>query len=232
VTEGDGANRVRGPATGQAATPATFRLDGLMLLSNDPANPLHVEGITLVFDDLGVEVSTAGDAPRVLPWSSLTTHVVEAWNGEVTPEWWVDPELNRTDDVLDPDQVVTDTDATNRPLPHVESGALISLQTPFATYRFLVPGGRAADLAPQVAALALDHQGPAGAPSVTTVVAGSPTAPPPGLTWPKIQPILVIALVVFLVTVAVLIVLQSAGTIHLPFLGGANSGAVAQLRTR
>ncbi len=232
MIDGDGASRVTSPIAGQAATPATFRLDGLMLLSNDPANPLHVDGITLVFDDLGVEVSTAGDAPRVLPWSSLTTHVVEPWSGEVTPEWWVDPELNRTDDVLDPDQVVTDTEATNRPLPHVASGALISLQTPFATYRFLVPGGHAADLAPQVAALALDHQGPSGAPSVTTVVTGTPTEPPSGLTWTKVQRVLVVVLVVFLLTVAVLIVLQSAGTVHLPFLGGANPGGVERLRTR
>ena len=37
---------------------------------------------------------------------------------------------------------------------------------------------------------------------------------------------------VFLVAAVVLILLQSAGAIHLPFLGGANPGTVGLLRTR
>jgi hypothetical protein len=218
---------------GGGAPPPSFRLDGLLLLSNDATNPLHLEGISLVVDEQGVQVSTATDRPRVLPWSSLSTHLVEPWTGEVTPEWWVDPGLNRTEDPYQ-DVEVTDPEATNRALPHLEAGALISLRTPFATYRFLLPGGDAAELGPQMAALALDHQGPSGVPTVTTVVA-SPLAPaaeaPTGLTWRQVQPVLVVLLIVFLVTAVVLILLQSAGTIHLPFLGGANPGTVAPLRT-
>jgi hypothetical protein len=233
VVDEDGATDGAGaPAIG----PAPFRLDNLLLLSNDRSAPLHVEGITLVFDAQGVEVSAAGDPPRVLPWSSLSTHVVEPWSGEVTPEWWVDPELNRTDEGLEDspdDGEVIDPDATNRAFPRTEPGALISLRTPFATYRFLVPGGHAEELSPKVAELALSHQGPTGAPSVTTVLTGPNAhrgqAGVTGVTWRTVQPILVVFLVVFLVTVVVLILLQSAGTIHLPFLGGANPGSVGRV---
>ena len=236
MVEADKSNSGAPSATPDAPAPPTaFRLDGLLLLSNDAATPLHLEGITLLFDEQGVQVSTASDRPRVLPWSSLTTHLVEPWSGEVTPEWWIDPELNRVEDEY-ADEAVTDPDATNRPLPHVQAGALISLRTPFATYRFLLPGGDAAVLGPQMAALALDHQGPSGAPAVTTVVA-SPLAraggeAPNGLTWRQVQPVLVVLLVVFLVTAVILILLQSAGDIHLPVLGGANPGTVGLLRTR
>jgi len=230
--EGDEVSAEAAPSTDSPSSPGSFRLDDLLLLSNDPAQPQHVGGITLVFDEDGVQVSTAGDAPRVLPWSSLSTHVVEQWSGEVTPEWWIDPELNRTEDDLDPDDEVVDPNATNRPLPSIEPGALISLQTPFATYRFLLPGGDAAVLGPQVAALTLGHQGPSGAPSVTTVVQGAPAVAPAGVTWQKVQPFLVVALVIFLVVSVILILLQSAGVIHLPFLGGANPGIVSPLRIR
>lgn len=225
-----------GGAPGNPSPPPTaFRLDGLLLLGSDGANPLQLDGITLVFDEHGVQVSTAADRPRVLPWVSLTTHLVEPWNGEVTPEWWVDPELHREEDDPAP-TVVIDPDATNRPLPHLQDGALISLRTPFATYRFLLPGGDAATLGPRIAALAVDHQGPTGAPAVTTVVA-SPLAVPRDdvagrITWRQVQPVLVVLLVVFLVVSVILILLQSAGTIHLPFLGGANPGTIGPLRTR
>jgi hypothetical protein len=45
--------------------------------------------------------------------------------------------------------------------------------------------------------------------------------------WPKIQPFLVVALIVFLAVAVTLILLQSAGVIHLPYLGGVGSGVIA-----
>jgi hypothetical protein len=222
------------PVPGKATEP--FRLDGLVLLSNDSGVPFQVGGITLVFDDRGVEVSTAGDEPRTLPWSSLSTHLVEPWTGQVTPEWWVDPELNRRnwEPGDDSTPVVIDPEATNRAFPQTEPGALISLRTPYATYRFLAPGGRADTLAPKMAELALSHQGPAGAPSATTVASGRTAAvatsqpqDASATTWHKVQPVLVVLLVVFLAVAVTLILLQSAGTIHLPFLGGANPGILS-----
>lgn len=187
-----------------------------------------VPGVSLTFDVDGVAVSTTGDPSRTLPWASLSDHAVEPWTGTLIPEWWVDPELgspgqSRSDDVIDPE-------AGLRIVPHTEPGALISLQTPFATYRFLVPGGRAEELAPKVADLTYSHQGPAGAPSATTVRARLGTdvvgPPPEGTTWRRAQPILVVLLAILVTTVAVLIVLQSAGTIHLPYLGGTNPALV------
>jgi hypothetical protein len=47
-----------------------------------------------------------------------------------------------------------------------------------------------------------------------------------------VQPYLVVALVVFIGAAVTLILLQSAGAIHLPFLGGANPGSLGPLRTR
>ena len=77
---------------------------------------------------------------------------------------------------------------------------------------------------------ALHHQGPSDSSSTATVFAGrSPDKAgrrAQGLTWLGVRPALTIVLVAFLLTAAILIVLQSAGTIHIPFLGGANSGTV------
>ena len=50
--------------------------------------------------------------------------------------------------------------------------------------------------------------------------------------WSKIQPYLVVLLIVFIATSVTLILLQSSGAIHLPFLGGANSGSLERLVLR
>jgi hypothetical protein len=219
---------------------APFQLEGLVLLSSDGSAPLQVDGITLTFDDEGVGViHSPEEQSRLLPWSSLIAHVIEPWSGGITPEWWVDPELNRTGEGVGDDDEIIDPDATDRSRPHTGSGALISLRTMFATYRFLLPGGDADQLRPGVAAFAFGHQGLAGSSSTTTVfahpspgeggrgAAGGTT----GLTWVKIRPVLTVLLILVLLTMAILIVLQSAGSIHIPFLGGANSGTVGELRT-
>ena len=62
-------------------------------------------------------------------------------------------------------------------------------------------------------------------------------APPRGasrqrdFSWAKVQPFLVVALIVFLAAAVTIILLQSAGAIHLPYLGGVGSGVVAGFRT-
>jgi hypothetical protein len=244
VAEGE-QSRVRGGAAPPAPTapaapvPLPFQLDGLLLLDAAGNDPVTID--RLIFDDDGVGVIRHhGESPRVLPWSSMTTHVVEPWAGGFIPEWWVDPELNRSDPPAVRAGVVTDPDATSRSLPHAEPGALIGIQTATGTYRFLLPGGDPTELSGRVAALAVSHQGPAGASSVTTVVGsdrrsrrgrGSPTGESAS-AWSKVQPYLVVALVVFIGAAVTLILLQSAGAIHLPFLGGANPGSLGPLRTR
>ena len=82
------------------------------------------------------------------------------------------------------------------PAPRVTAGALIGIQTPYGTYRFLYPGGDPADLSRQVTAFAVRHQGPAAASSVTRVVAWgqdverrqSRASRPRPTGWTRVQP--------------------------------------------
>ncbi len=217
--------------------PEPFALDGLVLLSGDGNAPEPVDGIRLTFDDQGVGVvHSPEEPPRLLPWPSLIAHSVEPWSGGVTPEWWVDPELNRTGEGIGDDHDVIDPVATKRSSSVTRDGALISLRTVVATYRFLLPDGNVDELRPRVGAFALRHQGGSGSSSTATVFAGRAPGPggrpSSGLTWIRVRPALTVVLIAFLLTAAILIVLQSAGTIHIPFLGGANSGTVDPGRLR
>ena len=228
-------------SVGSPTTPAPvpFRLDGLLLLDSAGNDPVAIDALTFGDEGIGV-VRSPGELPRVLPWSSVANHVVEPWAGGIIPEWWVDPELNRTQAPAERSSVVTDPGATNRALPHVEAGALIAVQTPYGTYRFLLPRGDPKVLSRRITALAIRHQGPSGASSVTTVVGPEPRdrrhrrsgAMAPSSSWSKAQPYLVVALILFIGAAVTLILLQSAGTIHLPLLGGSNPGTVGVVRIR
>jgi len=231
-----------GPSPSAAPAPEApepFIVHGLLLLESDGNDPVDIDSLTFTDDGIGV-IRTRGEQARVLPWTSVAAHVIEAWGGGVIPEWWVDPELNRRSVSNGPTGSVIDPGATNRALPHSESGALIGIKTQFGTYRFLLPGGDARELARRVAAFAVRNQGPAGASSVTRVVAWGLDAerrkvkrrPKRTVTWSNVQPFLVVALIVFIATAVTLVLLQSAGTIHLPFLGGPGPATVGLLRTR
>jgi hypothetical protein len=228
---GSGSNGHAAPA---GTPPDQFRLENLLLLDADDTDAVPIDSVTFAEGGVGV-VSARGERPRVLPWSSVLSHVVEPWSGGVIPEWWVDPELNRRGPAPVPASSVTDSAATNRPQAgDRESGALIGIQTPTQTYRFLIPGGDVREISRLVTAFALRYQGPDGASSVTRVVRWGQDAerrsePRPqkhGVTWADVQPFLVVALIVFLCAAVTVILLQSAGTIHLPYLGGYGSGAI------
>ena len=216
-----------------------FILVDLLLLEPDDSETVGIDVVT--FSDAGIGViRSRGERPRVLPWSSVITHVVEPWSGGVIPEWWVDPELNRRRPDAGPVAAVTDPRATSRARPGREPGALIGIKTPSQTYRFLLPGGDARDIARKVAAFTVRFQGPTGASSVTRVVRWGqdaerrrvPRTPKKEMSWAKVQPFLVVALIVFLAASVTVILLQSAGAIHLPFLGGVGSGSMGPLRIR
>lgn len=219
--------------------PIPFSLSGLVLLDGVDDDPVDIDSLTFADAGIGV-VRTKGEPPRILPWSSVTSHMVEAWAGGIVPEWWVDPELNRNGDSAQAAGAVIDPGATNRPQPQAEPGALIGIRTNFGTYRFLLPGGDAREISRRITGFAVRNQGPGGASSVTRVVAWGvdierrkvKRRPPRKVTWSKLQPIMVVVLVLFLATAAALILLQSAGTIHLPFLGGPAPGTVLPLRIR
>ncbi len=112
------------------------------------------------------------------------------------------------------------------------AGALISIQTPTGTYRFLQIAGDPGDLSHRIAALAVRHQGPAGVSTVTRMATGEPTGSrqrrdrPP---WSRLEPYLVVALVVVVLVAVTVILLQTAGMVHLPLLGGTGPGSLGRI---
>ena len=248
--------RLRREVLPAPSDPPTSRDQPLLALA--PARPLRLENLYLldpvanettpieaiVFNDEGIGViEHRGQPARVLPWSSVSAQVVEEWSGGVVPEWWVDPELDRDqtpEGPGGPGPTVTDPDARVRAWPSNEPGSLIGIQTPTGTYRFLLPGTDPVRLSDRINAVAGPHRGPSAIAAVQKVPEERPSRRrsrgpvEERSTWSKIQPYLVALLIVFIATSVTLILLQSAGVIHLPFLGGANSGSVGQpmLRSR
>jgi len=212
-----------------------FRLESLYLL--DPIANETVPIDAIVFSDEGIGVvEHHGHPARVLPWASVSAHVVEDWSGGVVPEWWVDPELDRDEAGDASGDTVTDPDARARAWPLTEPGALIGIQTPTGTYRFLLPGTDPHRLAGRINSIAVRHRGPSSLAPVTPATRQRPArrrrATEQRSMWSKIQPYLVVLLIVFIATSVTLILLQSSGAIHLPFLGGANSGSLERLVLR
>ncbi len=114
-------------------------------------------------------------------------------------------------------------DGPDDQLPHVEAGALIDIQTPSGTFRFLLPRADPATVAERITAIAIRHRGAAGASSVTTALGARRYGRRSGRAatgWERVRPLFVIILVVVIATAVTLILLQSAGAVHLPFLGG------------
>lgn len=226
--------------------PRPLTVTGLLLLDPHGHDPTAVESIT--FDDGGIGVvRSRGEAPRVLPWAALVAHAVEPWAGGVIPGWWVEPDTsggvgNEASGAVGTDAsgaVGTDTSGADpvgallagsrtatRRLPHAEAGAMISIQTRSGTYRFLRSGGDPSDLAPRIAEFAVRHRGPAGVSTVTTVAAHR-RGPRSG--WARVRPWLVVLLAVVLAAAVTVILLQSAGVIHLPFLGSDGSAGIGAL---
>ncbi len=222
-----------GPGLPSGPGPRPLTVTGLLLLDPHGHDPTPVESIT--FDDGGIGVvRSRGQAARVLPWAAVVTHAVEPWAAGVIPGWLVEPEASRAGRV-EPSgadavgALLADPRTTGRPLPHAEAGAMISIQTRTGTYRFLRSGGDPTELAARIAEFAVRHRGSEGVSTVTTV-AGGRRGPRSG--WDRIRPWLVVLLVMVVVTAVTVILLQSAGTIHLPFLGGGGSAGTGGVLDR
>jgi hypothetical protein len=124
-------------------------------------------------------------------------------------------------------------DGADDQLPHVEAGALIDIQTPSGTFRFLLPRADPATVAERITAIAIHHRGAAGASSVTTALGvrrRGRRSGRPATGWERVRPILVIVLIVVIASAVTLILLQSTGAVHLPFLGG--TGGASAIDTR
>jgi len=218
----------REPDSGPGPKPVT--VTGLLLLDPRGYDPTPVD--TVVVDDQGIGVlRQRGDAPRVLPWDSVLNHAVEPWAGGVLPEWWGEPSEYAVPgpapvpDLADAEPA--DLLTAHRHRPYAEAGALISVQTRTGTYRFLRSGGDPVDLAARIGAFAVRHQGPSGLSTVTTV---APARLRRGYGarsgWARVRPYLAVLLVAFALAAITLILLQSAGVVHLPFLGGGPSSGL------
>jgi hypothetical protein len=219
--------------------PVPFRLEHLILIGATGTEPVPISAMTFGHDGIGV-IRYSGELPRVLPWTSVTAHAVESWQGGAIPEWWVDPELNRDQTTDLPTDLVLDPGATSRPHLQSESGALIVIQTPTGIYRFIHPGGDARSLAARVTAFAVRYQGPGAVSTATRAVAWghdverrkTERLPEKPARWVRMRPYLAVLLVLFVATAIALILLQSAGVVHLPFLGGSSSTGSLPVRTR
>ena len=234
VAEGDqfdtqGAAVVGQPHTDSPAPPS-IRLAGLVMLDSAATEPVVIEAMFFADDGVGV-IHNRGDRPRILPWSALSAHAVEKWVGGEIPANWL---LQSPEDEAREPWLVPHPVPPPAPTPRVGAGALIGIQTPYGTYRFLYPGGDPSELSRRVTAFAVRHQGPEAASTVTRVVSWGQDVErrqtvrgaPKRAGWPRVQPYLVIALVIVLAAVVTLILLQSAGVVHLPLLGGSGgSGA-------
>jgi hypothetical protein len=212
---------------------AAVCLDDVVLLPPGDDARRAVSGVAVAVDASGVTLaSTATHVPRVLPWSALETYVVEPV--DATPaRWWEDPELR---DPEDPERGGPEG-VTPRPAPPrrrqdlvrgsaAQRGSLVSLRTAAGTYRLLVPGADSDALAARLRPLAAAHLPPEALPTVTTAVrpAATPAAP---TTWQRVRPVLAVLAAVLAAAAITVILLQSAGAVHLPFLGGTGPTAFA-----
>jgi hypothetical protein len=228
-----------GPSGTSGPAPAPLRIERLLLLDSAGSDPVPIDALVIDDDGIGV-VRSRGGRPQVLPWPSVSAHVVERWAGGAIPEWWVDPELNRNDQGGGPPPTVVDPRSNVRALPRTEPGVVISVQGPFGTYRFLARGGDPDALSRRITDFAVRHQGLSGVPPVTTVARPRRAGDRRQGTrvanqrsgWSRVRPYLAVALIVFIAVAVTLILLQSAGTIHLPYLGGSSPGASGPFRTR
>jgi hypothetical protein len=113
-------------------------------------------------------------------------------------------------------------------------GAVVTYRTLRAVYRFGVPGVDAAALGRRVDQLARGYVAPQAAVPTTEGVA----EPPPSVLEERVRrlrPVLVVVLIVVLAVMVALVLLQSAGVIDLPWLGGNGStgpGALARHAAR
>jgi hypothetical protein len=237
VAEGDQLDTpgaaVVGPPQRDTPVPPSIRLEGLVMLDSAATEPVVIEAMFFADNGVGV-VHNRGERPRILPWSALSAHAVEKWvGGEIPPHWL----LRSAEDEGREPWLVPHPVAPPAPTPRVGAGALIGIQTPYGTYRFLYPGGDPSELSRRVTAFAVRHQGPEAASSVTRVVTWGKDVErrqtaretPKQVGWSRVQPYLVIALIVVLATVVTLILLQSAGVIHLPLLGGSGGGGAGTI---
>jgi hypothetical protein len=218
-----------------------FVLHDLVLLDSAGNYPVSVHALEFGDDGIGL-IGRPGRRPRVLPWESVSTHAVEPWAGGAVPSTWV-AGRGRARGTLPADHAAPPGEDRSRssgggavggagepgehprPLPDVDAGALIHIRTPSGTFRFLLPGGDPVTLADRISAIAVRHRGASAASSVTRAVGSAEATTGSVSTWTRWRPVVIGVTVALVAAAVVLILLQSSGAVHLPFLGGTGSGS-------
>jgi len=195
----------RTPGTAAERTPPRpLRLRNLLLVDPHGASPVTID--TLAMDGDGLSVARVrGDDARVLPWDEVGAHAVEHWPGGTVPEGWLSGSPG-------PEE-----------LPFVAAGVLISVQTAGGTYRFLRPGVDPAPVADRLEGFVIHRHGPSAASTVTRAAGRTARTAHPGVrgpVWRRLRPVVVIGACLLAAALITLVLLQSAGVIHVPFLGG------------
>jgi hypothetical protein len=198
----------------RSAHPRPFTLRGLLLVGPRGEPPVAVEGLTFAADGIAV-TRTRGGATRILAWDDVTAHAVEPWPGGTVPARWLTESTDQSSDEV--------TGSSDDGLPYVAAGVLLSVQTPAGTYRFLRPGLDPTPVAHRFDGFVVHHHGPQAASSVTRVAGRSHLMAPPGVrgpVWRWLRPVVIVGAAVLAIALISLVLLQSAGVIHLPILGG------------
>lgn len=220
------------------------RLDDVVVLApgDDADAGRAVGGVAVSVDESGVTLASASAHVRhVLSWSALETYVVEPV-GASPARWWEDPELRdpvdpERRDPMDP-ELRDPVDTAPGPAPArrrqgsaseraAAPGALVSLRTAAGTYRLLVPGADSDALAARLRPLAAAHLPPEALPTVTTAAMRPAATPPVRTRWQRVRPVLAVLAAALAAAAITVILLQSAGVVHLPYLGGTGPTALA-----
>ncbi|MHB1516777.1 MAG: hypothetical protein ACYCVN_14135 [Acidimicrobiales bacterium] len=231
-----GSTEVRHPRfrTPRAQTP--FRLERLLLVDAAGNDPVTIEALIVTDQGIGI-VRRPGEEVRLLPWSAVAAHAVEPWAGGPLPAWWLEPTAVRGISSVGQAEPTSPASTSERSWPSA-AGAVITVRTPFGTYRFVVAGGHAPTLSRRFTDFAVRHHGLDGVPSLTTAaIRPAPDdrratlrANDDDSRWSRARPYLVVMLVVIIAASVSLILLQSTGVIHLAFLNGP-SGTVGAARS-
>jgi len=198
----------------RSAHPRPFTLRGLLLVGPRGEHPVAVDGLTFAADGIAV-TRTRGGATRILAWDDVTAHAVEPWPGGTVPARWLTEGIDESADQIE--------GSSDDGMPYVAAGVLLSVQTPAGTYRFVRPGLDPTPVAHRFDSFVVHHHGPQAASSVTRAAGRSHLMAPPGVrgpVWRRLRPVVIVVAAVLAIALVSLVLLQSAGVIHLPILGG------------
>ncbi len=187
------------PSAQATAARRGLRIPGVILIGHSPTGSVYAPGVHLVFDHRGVGVAS----------NAIDLPRVLPWDS--LHGYHVDPWQG-------------DNGASGNALL-APSGALVVIETKQGAYRFIVPGAQAAALGQQIGNLASTYRERRQAAADEEPAAQRTRAS----AYERWQPVLVVILVIVVATAVALILAQSAGAIHISFLGSDTASTIPPL---